>query len=82
MVIEITPDPPEPTGPEPDTAPGVSLSALAVAVRGYLDANPKDRRQPPGWIGLTLWAYGRVDGKPTPAEIRDALEELHERMAA
>ncbi len=69
-------DPPEATGPEG------SLSALAVAVRDYLDANPKDRRQPPGWIGLTLWAFGLVAGKPTPADIRAALDELHGRVAA
>jgi len=52
------------------------LSPLAVAVRDYLDKNPRDARQPPGWIGSTLWALELFDGKPTPAEARAAIEEL------
>jgi hypothetical protein len=52
------------------------LSPLAVAVRDYLDARPRDARQPAGWIGATLWAYELFEGKPTPAETKAALEEL------
>jgi len=56
--------------PEPE------VSTLAVAVRGYLDRNPHDACQPSGWIGTTLWAYDLYPGKPTPAEIRVAVDEL------
>jgi excisionase family DNA binding protein len=62
-------------------APAVpELSELARAVRDYLDRNPGDACQPPGWIGSTLWAYDLLhsDKSPpaTPAEIRSAIEEL------
>jgi hypothetical protein len=52
------------------------LSALAVAVRDYLERHPRDARQPAGWLGVTLWAYELLPGKPTPAEVKTALEEL------
>jgi hypothetical protein len=52
------------------------LSTLAVAICDYLDKHPHQARQPAGWIGSTLWAYELYDGKPTPAEARDAIEEL------
>ena len=58
---------------EAETAP---LSPLAVAVRDYLDRNPHDARQPPGWIGSTLWCFDLYPDKATPAEMRDAIEEL------
>jgi hypothetical protein len=53
-----------------------SLSPLAAAVRDYLDGRPHDVRQPAGWIGTTLWAYELFEGKPTPAEMKAAIEEL------
>ncbi len=56
-----------------DPAP---LSPLAVAVRTYLERCPADARQPPGWLGSTLWAYELCPGKPTPVETRAAVEEL------
>lgn len=59
-----------------------ALSPLAVAVRDYLDANPQDRHQPPGWIGNTLWCCDLYPGKPTPAEIRAAMGELAGERAA
>ena len=62
--------------PPPKTEPPPPLSPLAVAVRDYLDKIPRDARQPPGWIGSTLWALELFDGKPTPAEARAAIEEL------
>lgn len=63
--------------PEPDPEPSApEISPLAVAIREYLDRNPQDACQPPGWIGTTLWAYYLCPGKPTPAEIRLALDEL------
>ncbi len=52
------------------------LSPLAEAVRAYLERNPRDGRQPPGWLGNTLWALELFDGHPTPAQTRAALEEL------
>jgi DNA-binding transcriptional ArsR family regulator len=52
-------------------------SPLAAAVRDYLDVHPSDACQPPGWIGVTLWAYGLHPKLTNPAaEIRTALEEL------
>jgi len=53
------------------------LSLLAVAVRDYLNRNPRDAREPAGWIGVTLWAYGlhqKLDNPP--AETKAAIEEL------
>ncbi len=52
------------------------LSPLAVAVRDYLDRNPHDARQMPGWIGSTLWCFDLYPDKATPAEMKDAIEEL------
>jgi hypothetical protein len=52
------------------------LSPLAVAVRAYLERNPRDARQPLGWIGSTLWAYELYPGKPTPEQTRTAIEEI------
>jgi hypothetical protein len=60
--------------PAPRTAPPVS--PLAVVIREYLDCNPNDACQPPGWIGSTLWAFDLITGKATLAEVREALEEL------
>ena len=57
-------------------APEPELSPLAAAMKDYLERNPRDAKQPPGWIGLTLWAYELIDGKPTAEESRAALEEL------
>ena len=62
--------------PPDGVAPGSALGTLAAAVRDYLDRNPQDACQPPGWIGTTLWAYGLFSGKSTPAEVRVALGEL------
>jgi uncharacterized protein DUF3854 len=62
---------------EPDQAPSApEVSALAVAVRDYLARSPHDACQPPGWIGVTLWAFGLYPGKPTPTETRAAIEEI------
>jgi hypothetical protein len=63
---------------EPDVAgeEDSAVSTLAAAVRDYLNLNPGDACQPPGWIGSTLWAFEFYPGKPTAAEIRAALEEL------
>jgi hypothetical protein len=60
--------------PVPEPAPGES--ALARAVRLYLDRNPGDACQPPGWIGTSLWALELFDGKPARAEVEAALVEL------
>jgi hypothetical protein len=62
---------------EPKEArPGRPLSPLAAAVRVYLERNPHDACQPPGWIGATLWAYELYDGKPSPADVKAAIEDL------
>ena len=63
-------DTPADRGREPE------VLTLAAAVRSYLDRNPHDACQPPGWIGSTLWAFELFDGKPTPAETRAAIDEL------
>ena len=59
----------------PSTGPPL-LSPLAAAVRSYLERSPYDACQPPGWIGTTLWCSDLYDGKPSPAEVRAAIEEL------
>ncbi len=62
----------EPKG-QPEPPP---VSPLAAAIRNYLEHNPADASQPPGWIGSTLWAYDLHPSKPTPAEVRSAIDEL------
>ena len=54
------------------------VSALAAAIRDYLDRNPHDACQLPGWIGTTLWAFELYPGKhpPTSVETRAAIGEL------
>ena len=63
------------TEPEPEPEPEPVLSPLAVAIRAYLDRNPQDACQPPGWIGRTLWAYS-LHPKTTSSEVKAAIEEL------
>lgn len=66
----------EPVEVEPQEAPlEPEVSPLAAAIRDYLDRNPQDACQPPGWIGTTLWAYD-LHPKATPAEARAAIDEL------
>ncbi len=72
-VEELQPD--EPEAPA-DRGNDPEVSPLAAAIRSYLDRNPSDACQPPGWIGTTLWAYELYSGKPTPAETRAAIDEL------
>lgn len=65
----------EPIGDESGGQP--SLSALAMAIRSYLEARPWDAGQPAGWLGVTLWCEGwHPKLKDPPAETRAALEEL------
>jgi predicted transcriptional regulator len=52
------------------------LSPLAAAMANYLERNPHDAAQPPGWIGATLWARDLYPERVTPAECRAALAEL------
>jgi len=59
-----------------ERAPEPVVSPLAEAIRNYLDRNAGDACQPPGWIGSTLWAFDLYPDKPTPAEIRAAIDEL------
>jgi hypothetical protein len=68
----------QPDGPEvpPDRGREPEVSPLAAAVRAYLDRSPADACQPPGWIGVTLWAFELYPGKPAPAEVRAAIYEL------
>ncbi len=68
----------QPDGPEASADRGqeVSVSPLAAAIRSYLEKNPNDACQPPGWIGVTLWAHNLYPGKPTPAETGTAIGEL------
>ena len=52
------------------------VSALAAAIRDYLDRSPADACQPPGWLGSTLWAFDLYPNNPAPAEVRAAIDEL------
>jgi len=53
------------------------ISPLADAIRDYLDRNPVDACQPPGWIGSTLWTYDLYPKLEDPAgEVRAAIDEL------
>ncbi len=52
------------------------VSKLARALGGYLDRSPHDACQRPSWLGVTLWAFELVDGKPTSEEVAEALGEL------
>lgn len=53
------------------------VSALAAAVRDYLNLSPHDACQPPGWIGVTLWAEGLYPKLDAPAaEVWAAIDEL------
>jgi hypothetical protein len=57
------------------------ISALAETVRGYLERNPRAVREHgasvlPGWLANTLWCEGHCPGKPTPADVADAIHEL------
>jgi len=63
---------------EPAEAPAqdAPVSPLAAAVRYYLEHNPRDACERPSWIANTLWALELTEGKPTPAEVRSAIEEL------
>ena len=66
-----------PVEAEPEEAPSEpELSDLALAIRDYLLLSPGDACQPPGWLGVTLWAYDLVPDRPTLAEVGAALEEL------
>lgn len=49
---------------------------LVGALRRFLYRNPHRRREEPSWIAVAVWADGYVEGKPAPAEISAALEEL------
>jgi hypothetical protein len=63
-------------GDPEDRQPEAEVTPLAAAVRDYLSQNPKDACQPPGWIGSTLWAFNLFEGKPDPAEVGAAIDEL------
>jgi hypothetical protein len=52
------------------------LSALAAAMSDYLERNPHDADQPPGWIATTLWALELYPVRVTPAAAKAALDEL------
>ena len=53
-----------------------ALSPLAEALRDYLEANPHDADQLPGWLAGTLWALELVDGKPSRDEVQAAIDAL------
>lgn len=69
-VEDLHPVAAEPEPEKPDVSP------LAAAIRDYLDRSPADVDQPPGWLGSTLWAYDLYPEKPSPAEVRAAVDEL------
>jgi Domain of unknown function (DUF3854) len=59
---------------------GPELSRLAQTVRDYLDKRPNTVRQHgqalAGWLANTFWAYELACGKPTPDDVRAAIDEL------
>ena len=64
--------------PELPTPELSKLSALAVAVRDFLDRNPHRAGEAPSWIGNYLWSHDLYPGKPSREEVAAALEELGE----
>jgi Domain of unknown function (DUF3854) len=65
-----------PDGDPEEHQPEEKISPLATAIHVYLQANPHDACQPPGWLGTTLWAFDLYPGKVTAVEVWDAIEEL------
>lgn len=64
-------------GAETSTEELAPLSTLAVAIDAYLQRAPRDADQPPGWLGVTVWAEGMHPKLENPAiEAKVALEEL------
>jgi len=59
-----------------ESPPEPEVSKLARIIRAYLDRSPHDACQLPGWIGNTLWCLDLCAGKPTQAEVREAIDEL------
>jgi DNA-binding transcriptional ArsR family regulator len=55
----------------PDPAP-----ALVGALREYLTLNPRGAYEGPSWLAGTLWAYSRVQGKPTREAVEAALAAI------
>jgi putative DNA primase/helicase len=53
-----------------------ALSPLAEAIDAYLERNPRDAHQRPGWISATLWAYDLYPGRAASQDIEAAIEEL------
>ncbi len=49
---------------------------LAAAIDAYLQRNPQDADQPPGWLGSTLWAFELYPGRPSPDEVKAEIEAL------
>lgn len=53
------------------------LSDLAAAVRERLERNPKEAREPAGYLANTVWAYSPPGTpKPTADDVREALDVL------
>ena len=69
----------EPPKPEPEEP---ELSELAIALRDYLERDPKRACEAPSWLANTLWAYELVEGKPTRDQVAVALGELGRKEAA
>ncbi len=61
---------------EPADAPRPELSALAAAIRAYLEKNPHDAHKMPGWLGTTCWTFDYYGEPPTSAESKAAVQEL------
>jgi hypothetical protein len=55
---------------------------LRVALGEYLRSHPNRRGEYPSWLANTLWAFGMVERKPSPAAVEVALAELLEGVAA
>jgi hypothetical protein len=50
---------------------------LVEALAAYLDRNPALRDEYPSCLAIDLWKYELVEGKPTSADVKRALAELH-----
>jgi hypothetical protein len=76
FIEDLEPVEAEAEAEEKTPKPEPALSNLAQAIRAYLDRSQHDADQPPGWLGITLWAYDLYPGKPTPGEVQAAIDEL------
>jgi hypothetical protein len=55
--------------------------ALLDALREFLKRNPHRTNEPPGWLGVALWAEEYLLSKPPPEAVEVALADLRREAA-